>query len=203
MKLKQLVGLIVLCVVSFTVTSQNLSNGSIEQTSKKWKGHTFTSANTLSENIAQSDKFSILNNILENEKVRKVTENGEEVTIFVFLDSAFDNLEPIERKSILAGNSASLRAMLMYYIIPGHFDSYELAKKSGKGIVYLNTIADKRLGFKVVNGRLNLVDTFNNTSEVLHTNYPHKNGIFHIVDGLVFPDNNEKVSEKKNPKKKG
>lgn len=152
----------------------------------------FTSSKTFYENIEEAPDFMILAKILKNEHLRKKLENQEMVTIFAVADEAFLNLPKKSRDSIL-GNTPLVNSMIKYLAVPGRLDSNSLktAVEKNSGKAYLTTIEGHRLEIMENAGQLMLIDEHKNIARVIAPDYYHKNGFFHIIDGLIFPPSEE------------
>jgi uncharacterized surface protein with fasciclin (FAS1) repeats len=91
------------------------------------------------------------------------------------------------------GNSKIINSVVKYLAVPGRVDSNtlksEIAKKGG--IIYLKTLEGESLGVRETNGELQLVDSENRTATIIAQDFYHKNGFFHIIDGLIFPASEE------------
>ncbi|WP_026449790.1 fasciclin domain-containing protein [Aequorivita capsosiphonis] len=159
---------------------------------KEWEGSNFTSTKTFAENIEEAPQFSILMNILEQDKLRQALEKEEMLTIFAITDSAFLELPKKSRDSIL-GDPELTTSIVKHLCVPGRLDSYSLkaAIKKNNGIIFLATLEGEKLGVKEVNGQLELIDSEKRTAKIVASDFNHKNGFFHIVEGLIFPTSEE------------
>ncbi len=179
------------CLVT-TVSAQKYLSTDSAEVSKTLGESTFTSSKTFYENIEEAPDFTILAKILKNEPSRKKLENQEMITFFAISDEAFLNLSKKRRDSIL-GNSKIINSVIKYLAVPGRVDSNtlksEIAKKGG--IIYLKTLEGESLGVRETNGELQLVDSENRTANIIAQDFYHKNGFFHIIDGLIFPTSEE------------
>ncbi|MEH6764990.1 MAG: fasciclin domain-containing protein [Aequorivita antarctica] len=183
--------LFMVCLVT-TVSAQKYLSTNNDEVSKTLGESTFTSNKTFYENIEDAPDFTILAKILKNDPSRKKLESQEMVTFFAISDEAFLNLSKKGRDSIL-GNSKIINSVLKYLAVPGRVDSYtlksEIAKKGGT--IYLKTLEGENLGVRETNGELQLVDSENRTATIIAQDFYHKNGYFHIIDGLIFPASEE------------
>ncbi|SRX75468.1 fasciclin domain-containing protein [Aequorivita antarctica] len=183
--------LFMVCLVT-TVSAQKYLSTNNDEVSKILGESTFTSNKTFYENIEDAPDFTILAKILKNDPSRKKLESQEMVTFFAISDEAFLNLSKKGRDSIL-GNSKIINSVIKYLAVPGRVDSYtlksEIAKKGGT--IYLKTLEGENLGVRETNGELQLVDSENRTATIIAQDFYHKNGYFHIIDGLIFPATEE------------
>jgi hypothetical protein len=74
-------------------------------------------------------------------------------------------------------------------MVPGRLDRHSIIKaiQKSNGIAYYATLEGENLGFKEESGQLYLVDKRGNKSLISATDFYHKKGLFHIVQGLVLP----------------
>lgn len=160
--------------------------------SKEWKGNDFTSTKTFAENLEEAPQFTILTGILKSDALRQTLEKEEMVTIFAMTDTTFLELPEESRDSIL-GNIKLTSSMVKYLSVPGRVDSFSLksALKKSNGSIFLATLEGEKLGVREVNGQLQLIDSENRTARIIASDFYHKNGFFHIVEGLVFPASEE------------
>lgn len=192
MRIKNTFLLLFIVCLGTTVSAQKYISTNTVEVSKTLGESTFTSNKTFYENIEEAPDFTILAKILKNEPSRKKLESQEMVTFFAIADEAFLNLSKKSRDSIL-GNSKIINSVVKYMAVPGRVDSNtlknEIAKKGGT--IYLKTLEGENLGVRETNGALQLVDSENRTATIIAQDFYHKNGFFHIVNGLIFPPSEE------------
>lgn len=181
---------LILFMVCFgaTVSAQKYISTKNAEVSKVLGESNFTSSKTFFENIEEAPDFTILAKILKNDPLRKKLEGQEMVTIFALADEAFMNLPKKSRDSIL-GNNKLVSSIVKYLAVPGRLDSNSLktAVEKNGGKAYLTTVEGQRLAIKEEAGQLILIDEHNNIARIIAPDFYHKNGFFHIVDGIVFP----------------
>ena len=182
--------LLLIALISFTATAQKYKNTENVTVTKNCNGIAFSSTKSFAENIAEVADFSFMKKALENESLLKVLESEEMITVFAISNKGFAKLQ--EKKDSIFSNSQEkvLTAIIKYHVIPGRVDSNSIKKsiKRHGGITYYTTLQKENLGIKEENGELVLVDTEGNTSVISATDFYHKNGFFHIVDGIVLPE---------------
>lgn len=188
MNLKHLSFLLLFLIFGNTVFSQKYLSTEIVDISSEWRGNTFNSSKSFYENIENASQFSVLSKILNNKSLRETLENKEMVTIFAFSDDAFSQFSKEQRDSIV-GRTKFVNAVVKNMVVLGRVDEHSLKTEVKKhhGLMYLNTLSGEKLGIKEVNGNLLLVDSEGNTATITATNFTHKNGFFHIVNGLIYP----------------
>ena len=105
------------------------------------------------------------------------------------MNTSFEHLKKSDRKVLLA-DKVKISKTIKYLVVPGRVDLASIKRsvyRSGE-TMYLNTLSGEKLGAKMIDGKVYLVDAQNNTSELTASNFYHKNGLFHIIDGLVYPE---------------
>lgn len=186
--------LVFLLLSSCLITAQKYSNTSQDEVTKEWNGNTFSSKKSFFENIEGIQNLSFLIEALQNEDFRNKLESEEMITIFAPLDQSFLKLPKKTSDSIVNySNGDLLKSIVKYHIVPGRIDYHSLLKsiKVNNGIAYFSTIEGEKLGIKEINGELLLFDSKNNTSIIKAYDFYHKNGLFHFVEGIVFPVSEE------------
>lgn len=176
------------------VSAQKYTNVEATNALKNYKGNSFTSSKTFSENISNGNSFTILSEILKNEQLRNFIESEEMVTIFTPLDASFSNLTDKEKEAFLI--DAELQSnLLKMHSVPGRMDSASLKKAIAKngGRAQLKTLAGTKLT-AIVNkrGEIFINDQNGNKAQIVETDFYHKNGFFHIINGVAAPLKNEK-----------
>lgn len=188
MGLKYLSFSLLFLIIGNSVFSQKYLSSEKPDITSEWKGNTFTSSTSFFENIENVPQFSVISKLLKNESLRKSLEDPEMVTIFVFSDDVFSNFSKEKTDSII-GDTKLMKTIVKNMTVPGRVDENSLRTevKKQNGMVYLTTLSGQKLGVKEVNGRLVLQDLNGNTATITASNFTHKNGFFHIVNGLIYP----------------
>jgi len=178
-----------IALIGITATAQKYTNTENTTVTKEWNGATFSSTKSFAENISESSDLSLMRKALENETILKALEKEEMITVFAITNKGFSKLQ--EKKDSIFDSSQErlLTAIVKYHVIPGRVDSHSMKKSIERngGKAYYATLQGENLGIKEENGQLLLVDAQGNTSVISATDFYHKNGFFHIVDGIVFP----------------
>lgn len=180
--------LLVAILLASSVSAQKYLTKENPHISTNWNENTFSSEKSFVENIKEAPQFSILAQVLKDDALRNALENEEMVTIFATTDEGFNKLPKKMRDSVL-GNPKLLAAVIKFQAVPGRLDSYALmdAVKKNDGTAQLSTLEGEKLSIKELNGNLVLFDASNHSATIIASDFYHKNGFFHIIDGLVFP----------------
>lgn len=184
---KQSLFFLALCFPILMTAQKYLSTESPEIT-HQWKNHTFSSDKTITENIEAVPELSFMAKVLEEPTVQAGIEKEEMVTIFLVSDKMLATLNKKQKDSIV-GNKRLLSAMAKFVTIPGRIDKNGLEKAIVQhgGTAYLRTLAGEDLAVTQEKKQLFLIDSKGRKSPITSFNFYHKNGLFHIVDGLVLP----------------
>ncbi len=184
---------LIFCFAFTTITAQKYINKSSSDVTSEWNNATFSSTKTFAENIEAVESFSFLKGILEDEALSTAMANEEMVTIFAPLNTSFESLKKSDRKELLA-DRMRISKTIKYLVVPGRVDlnSIKRATYRGGSTMQLKTLSGENLGIKLVDGKVYLFDAQNNTAELTASNFYHKSGLFHIIEGLVYPEAVEK-----------
>lgn len=188
MNYKNLSLLLLLAIFPALVSAQKYLSTDMDEVSIEWKGQTFSSDKTLLENIADVAEFSIMADMLKQTSAEQAFKKEEMVTVFIVTDAAFSALDKDEREAILR-NKSMWKQMVNYWTVPGRIDRNGLkvaAEKYGR-TAYLSTLEGETLGIALDGDTLYLVDSEGRKATFSGTNFFHKDGLFHIVDAVVFP----------------
>ncbi len=172
---------------STVVIAQKYKSTSASSISKEWQGITFTSDKTLQENIAQSASFSVMTTILENESLTTQLYSQEMITVFVANNTSFMSLDEDARKALLA-DSQRVTQLVKFLTIPGRVDKNSIQKAisvSG-GTAYFMTLEGEKLAVTKKEEAFVISDSKGNSAVIKETDFYHKNGFFHMVEGIAF-----------------
>jgi uncharacterized surface protein with fasciclin (FAS1) repeats len=169
--------------------AQKYTKTDTSELSKNWNETTFYASKSFTENITEIPSFSILKKNLELGASTKEIEDQEMVTIFAMTNNAYEKLQGVNDSIFDIVPIANRIAIIKYHVIPGRVDKRSIKKaiQYKGGIAYFTTLHGLKLGVKEENSQLFLVDSFGNTSVISATDFYHKNGFFHIVEGYALP----------------
>lgn len=184
--------LIVLCAVFTNATAQKYVTKSEAEVKTKWNEVTFSSNKTLTENISDLGTFSYLNGIFDDENLKNQMLEQEMITVFAPIDNSFNSLSEEDRESLLA-DSPKMSNVIKFLVVPGRLDlaSIRDAIRLNDGYAFFATLSGARLGAKLVDNEVVLFDSENNIAPLTATDFYHKNGLFHMIDGLVYPSSDK------------
>jgi uncharacterized surface protein with fasciclin (FAS1) repeats len=184
--LKIIVFALFISTVSFAQKYTKTDNSEVK---KKWNETKFYSSKSFSENIAEVPNLSKLKKDLEFGSSLKAIEDEEMVTIFAMTNNGYEKLQAVQDSIFDISVTANRVALIKYHVVPGRVDSHSIKKavKRSGSIAHFATLQGEKLGVKEENGQLFLVDSLGNTSLISATDFYHKNGYFHLVEGYVIP----------------
>lgn len=191
MKINSIFLIFFLSILSNSVFAQKkyLSTGTTEPIIKEYKANKFSSDKTFADNIKEVEEFSVLSKIFEDETLKNRIEAKEGVTIFAMTDASFSKLSKKE-KEVLLSNKSLMKDMVYHLSIPGRIDrnGLEVAVKKHGGSALLSTLEGETLKVTQKDGQLFVSDSNNNSARIVETNFFHKNGLFHIIQGMIWLD---------------
>jgi uncharacterized surface protein with fasciclin (FAS1) repeats len=188
MRFKNPLFVLIFCVAFTSANAQKYSTKSKTEVKTSWNGNTFSSSNSFTENISKVNDFTFLNSVFKSEALKNKLTYIEMVTIFAPLDVAFMNLSKEKRDALIA-DASKMSETMKFLSVPGRldFNSIKKAIEVNNGTAYFFTVSGTKLGARMVDGKVVLFDSENNTATVTATDFYHKNGLFHLVNGLVYP----------------
>lgn len=191
MKIHSILFVLILFFLANSVAAQKkyLPTGISKPIVKEYKTNKFSSALSFADNIKQDGEFSIFSKIFEDSQVKEKIESEEGVTIFAITDASFSKLSKKE-KQILISNRNLMNQMVYHVTIPGRIDrnSLEIAVRKNGGTASLATLQGEKLKVMAKDGKLYISDNNDNSAQLLATDFFHKNGLFHIVEGMLWLD---------------
>ncbi|MBA2291233.1 MAG: fasciclin domain-containing protein [Gemmatimonadales bacterium] len=111
-------------------------------------------------------------------------------TVFAPTNAAFEKLPAGTVPMLLEpGNKGTLVAVLTYHVVPGKYNSKQIASmiKKGDGTAMLTTVQGGSLWFMMHDGKLMLKDAKGGMSMVTIADVKQKNGYIHVIDTVVMP----------------
>ncbi len=111
-------------------------------------------------------------------------------TVFAPTNDAFNKLPAGTVESLLKPeNKATLTKILTYHVVPGRVSSREVIRaiQDSGGQATLKTVSGGILTASLDGGKVKLTDENGGTALVTTADVYQKNGIIHVVDGVVTP----------------
>jgi len=137
---------------------------------------------TITENAATSPVLRTLSaDMTQTDVDDRLTGKGP-FTVFAPTDDAFAKLP--------AGTNTNLKKVLTYMVVPGKISSSKLKKmvKKGNGTATLTSVEGEPITVKAVGDVITLTDTRGDSAVILTADVSQKNGVLHVVDGVLMPN---------------
>lgn len=189
MLIKNISIILFIVVCGNVISAQKYLSKEMPEISSEWNENNFTSTKTFTENIQDAPEFKNLSKILKDGFLAEAIEKNEMVTVFALSDAAFNKMEKKVKDSVM-GNPQILISMVKHLTVPGRIDKHGLITEAKKhnGTFLLATLTGENLIVNEKEGKLYLTDSEGNRAEIIATDFYHKNGFFHIIDGVIFSD---------------
>ena len=177
-------GLILICLSGNALTppkDQGTEVGGVMMLPKK----------TITENAANSPVLHTLSTNMNSSDVDESLTGKGPFTVFAPTDDAFAKLPPGTNTNLLRdGNEAELKKVLTYMVVPGKISSSKLKKmvKKGKGTATLTSVEGEPITVKAAGDVITLSDARGNSAVILTEDVAQKNGVLHVVDGVLMPN---------------
>ena len=162
------------------------SNNLIETS---YQGHAFSSQKNLAENLEGLTGYSVFQELFASEAIQAIFAEDFMGTVFVLSDQMFNDESNPERSNLLAFPENKVK-LVKFLVVPGRLDrhSMERAVSRGRGTTAFATLDGQKLQITKVGEQLQLTDEAGNTATIVGTNFYHKQGFFHLADGIVIPN---------------
>lgn len=146
---------------------------------------------TITENTANSPVLHTLSETMNASDVDESLTDKGPFTVFAPTDDAFAKLPAGTNTYLLKdGNEAELKRVLTYMVVPGKVSSSALKKmvKKGKGTATLTSVEGEPITVKAAGDVITLNDAKGNSAVILTADVKQKNGMLHVVDGVLMPN---------------
>lgn len=163
----------------------------IAQKSTEVGGVQMPEKNSIAENAAASPVLTTFAADMKSTGLADKLNDKGPYTVFAPTDDAFKKL-PAGTVSGLQKpeNNADLTKVLSYLVVPGKITSSKLKKmvKKGHGAATLTSVEGETISVKNADDVITLTDDKGNSAVILTADVPQKNGLIHIVDGVLLPN---------------
>jgi uncharacterized surface protein with fasciclin (FAS1) repeats len=104
-------------------------------------------------------------------------------TVFAPTNGAFDALPAGTLDTLMTeGQRAELTRILQYHVVPGRYDSSNMA-----GTITITTVAGTDLTVNATETGVTVTDAAGNTFTVVTPDVNVSNGVIHVIDGVLMP----------------
>ena len=145
---------------------------------------------SIAENCASAPNLSTLARAMEAGGVRATLAESGPVTVFAPTDAAFGRLAGGAVQQLLdPANRPALVKVLRYHVVPGAItlDDLRARVRHAGGRLQLTTVAGEPLVASSDGAALALTDANGNTSYVETPDVQQRDGIVHVVNGVLVP----------------
>lgn len=180
--------LILTSVLTLSVYAQkNAEEVVIEQ---KWQENHFRSDQSLLENLQDVKEMEQMLTVLLKGSIEALSTEEENLSVFLPLDIALEDLSRKQRKAFLEHSSKTeLQQMWKEYIVPGHLDEHAIKRhienKNGASI-FVRTLGKNSLEFILKDGDIFIRDVYGNEAKWVKGDFYYTQGYFHFIDNLLF-----------------
>lgn len=146
---------------------------------------------TITENAATSPVLRTLSADMTQTDVDDSLTGKGPFTVFAPTDDAFAKLPAGTNTNLRKpGNEAELKKVLTYMVVPGKISSSKLKKmvKKGNGMATLISVEGEPITVKAVGDVITLTDAKGDSAVILTADVSQKNGVLHVVDGVLMPN---------------
>lgn len=192
MRSKLLLSVLLTLFVTAGLFAQKYTNTEMSEVTKTYQGNEFSSNKTLLENLQEANGFSYFSEILENYSDEIFTDNFMG-TVFVISDAGLEKAKE-EKDSFDYHDPAYQKFQLQFFIIPGRLDAHAINKavEKGGGSARFKTVSGTGILIRKSGDELYLYGTDDERSKIIATDFFHRHGFFHIVEGPLVPPISEK-----------
>lgn len=149
------------------------------------------SKSSIAENAATSPVLTMFAADMKSVGLQDKLNDKGPYTVFAPTDDAFKKLpagtvDGLQKPE----NSADLTKVVTYLVVPGKITSAKLKKmvKKGHGTATLTSMEGEAITVKTAGDVITLTDEKGDSAVILTADVPQKNGLIHIVDGVLLPN---------------
>ncbi len=174
--------------IAFTVSA--IGSTIRAQESKMVGGAAMYPAKNIVENAVNSKDHTTLVAALGAAGLVETLKSAGPFTVFAPTNAAFDKLPKGTVATLLKPeNKALLTKILTYHVVAGNFSAADIVAKikAGKGTAELTTVSGGKLWAMMAGKDVVLKDENGATAKVTIADVVQKNGVIHVIDGVVTP----------------
>lgn len=177
------VAVVVACMgcTAYAATQKGTEVGGVQMLSKS----------SIAENAATSPVLTTFAADMKSAGLDTKLNGKGPYTVFAPTDDAFKKLpagtvEGLKKPE----NSADLTKVVTYLVVPGKITSAKLKKMvhKGHGTATLTSMEGEPITVKTAGDVITLTDERGDSAVILTADVPQKNGLIHIVDGVLLPN---------------
>lgn len=145
---------------------------------------------TVADVAVGNENFSTLVAALKAADLVGVLQSEGPFTVFAPTNDAFAKIDAATLNFLLEpANKAALANILTYHVVVGQLNAADVVKalNDGGGKVTLTSVNKQSLTVMQKNGKIWLMDSAGNYSEIIATDVMGSNGVIHVIDTVVMP----------------
>lgn len=146
---------------------------------------------TVADVAVGNENFSTLVVALKAADLVGVLQSEGPFTVFAPTNDAFAKIDSATLNFLLEpANKAALANILTYHVVAGRLNAADVVKalNEGGGKVTLTAVNDQSLTVLQKDGKILLMDSAGNYSEITATDVMGSNGVIHVIDTVVMPE---------------
>jgi uncharacterized surface protein with fasciclin (FAS1) repeats len=178
-KMVYLPAFVFLCYFSIACRNTKNKDTSAKPSSSTIADSKASSSKTIAENIISDSSHTVLAKALNSTELIETLKKPGPFTVFTPTNEAFNKLPEGVFESLMNKRKNEFINILSYHIVAGAIRANDL--KDGEK---LKTLAGEELTVSVRNDKLMI-----NGTNVIETDIESSNGMIHVIDGLLFPRN--------------
>lgn len=145
---------------------------------------------TIVENASSADNLTTLVALVKQAQLVETLSSDGPFTVFAPTDTAFSYV-PSETTTALMQdeNREMLQGVLTYHVVAGKVTAADLMGKieANGGSFSANTVAGSPLKFRVMDGKVKVIDAKGNMATVTNADVMQSNGVVHVVNSVLMP----------------
>lgn len=146
---------------------------------------------TVADVAVGNENFSTLVVALKAADLVGVLQSEGPFTVFAPTNDAFAKIDSATLNFLLEpANKAALANILTYHVVAGQLNAADVVKalNEGGGKVTLTAVNNQSLTVLQKDGKILLMDSAGNYSEITATDVMGSNGVIHVIDTVVMPE---------------
>jgi uncharacterized surface protein with fasciclin (FAS1) repeats len=183
-KTSQLTVLVLLCYFLIACRTKGNKDTSANPSSSSIGAAKTNSSKTISDVILSDTDHIIFARALDSTELMETLKKPGPFTVFTPTDEAFKKLPEGVLESLMGSRRNDFINIISYHIVPGAIRFHDF--KDGQK---LKTIAGDELTVSFRNDKLRI-----NGTSVIEEDIESSNGVIHVIDGILFPRNQNAAS---------
>ena len=138
-----------------------------------------------------NENFSTLVTALKAADLVDALQSDGPFTVFAPTNDAFAKIDSKTLGSLLEpANKEALANILTYHVVSGQLNAADVVKalNDGGGKVVLKALNNQSLTVMQKDGKIWLIDSNGNYSEIVATDVMGSNGVIHVINTVVMPE---------------